>query len=167
RHRRACAAALLATPSAGAAARMNAPVPRGRRPRRLTPARAGLYAFLAISALFFLAPLYVMVATSLKPMAEIRAGNILGLPAEPALAAWGKAWFSACTGLTCNGIRVGFLNSLRILIPSVIVSIAVGALTRYALSFWRPRGAVLLFGAPIAVAFTPYQVFISSLVRIS
>ncbi|MBI3516446.1 MAG: carbohydrate ABC transporter permease, partial [Proteobacteria bacterium] len=131
-----------------------------------TPARVGLYAFLIICALFFLIPLYVMVATSLKPMAEIRAGNILGLPTAPVLAAWGKAWFSACTGLSCDGIRVGFFNSLRILIPSVVVSIAVGALTGYALSFWRPRGAVWLFGIMIAVAFIPYQVFIYPLVRI-
>jgi glucose/mannose transport system permease protein len=140
--------------------------PRGRRPRRLTPARAGLYAFLIICALFFLTPLYVMLVTSLKAMPEIRAGNILGLPEAPALTAWGKAWFSACTGLTCNGIRVGFVNSLRILVPSVIVSIAVGAVTGYALSFWRPRGAALLFGVIIAVAFIPYQVFIYPLVRI-
>ena len=120
--------------------------PRGRRPRRLTTARAGVYAFLIICALFFLTPLYVMVVTSLKAMPEIREGNILGLPVAPALTAWAKAWYSACTGLTCNGIRVGFVNSLRILIPSVIVSIAVGALTGYALSFWRPRGAIPLFG---------------------
>ena len=140
--------------------------PRGRRPRRLTTARAGLYAFLIICALFFLTPLYVMVVTSLKAMPEIREGNILGLPVAPALTAWAKAWYSACTGLTCNGIRVGFVNSLRILIPSVIVSIAVGALTGYALSFWRPRGAILLFGVLIAVAFIPYQVFIYPLVRI-
>jgi glucose/mannose transport system permease protein len=140
--------------------------PRGRRPRKVTPERAGLYAFLIICALFFLTPLYVMLMTSLKPMPEIRAGNILGLPGAPALTAWGKAWFSACTGLTCNGIRVGFVNSLRILIPSVITSIAVGALTGYALSFWRPRGATLLFGTLIAVAFIPYQVFIYPLVRI-
>ncbi len=93
-------------------------------------------------------------------------GNILALPAAPTLAAWGKAWFSACTGLTCRGIRVGFVNSLRIMIPSVIVSISVGAVTGYALSFWRPRGAFLLFGLLIAVAFIPYQVFIYPLVRI-
>jgi glucose/mannose transport system permease protein len=61
---------------------------------------------------------------------------------------------------------VGFVNSLRIMIPSVIVSIAVGAITGYALSFWRPRGAVVLFGVLIAVAFIPYQVFIYPLVRI-
>jgi glucose/mannose transport system permease protein len=140
--------------------------PRGRRPRRPTPARIGLYAFLIVCALFFLTPLYVMLMTSLKGMPEVRAGNILGLPAAPVLAAWGKAWFSACTGLTCDGIRVGFVNSLRILIPSVMMSIAVGALTGYALSFWRPHGAMLLFGALIAVAFIPYQVFIYPLVRI-
>ncbi len=140
--------------------------PHGRRPSKLTPGRLGLYGFLTISALFFLTPLYVMIVTSLKDMPEIRQAHILGLPTAPSLAAWSKAWFAACTGLTCNGIRVGFVNSLRITIPSVIVSIAVGAITGYALSFWRPRGAVLLFGVLIAVAFIPYQVFIYPLVRI-
>ena len=75
--------------------------------------RLGLYAFLVISALFFLLPLYVMMVTSLKAMPEIRQGNLLALPSAPSIAAWIKAWSSACTGLTCDGIRVGFLNSVR------------------------------------------------------
>ena len=133
---------------------------------RFSPARLGLYAFLAISALFFLAPLYVMLVTSFKSMPEIREGNMLALPADPTAAAWVKAWSAACTGLTCNGIRVGFFNSLRILVPSVCVSIVVGSVTGYALSLWRPRGGTLLFGIIIAVAFVPYQVFIYPLVRI-
>ena len=137
-----------------------------RTGRHLTPARVGIYAFLIIVALFFLAPLYVMLVTSLKGMPEIREGNILMLPGQASLYAWIKAWSSACTGLTCNGIRVGFWNSIRILIPSVIVSIAVGSLTGYAMSFWRPRGGELLFGMLIAVAFIPYQVFIYPIVRI-
>jgi len=140
--------------------------PSGRRPSRLSPGRIGLYAFLVISALFFLAPLYVMLTTSLKPMSEIRLGNILALPESPSLAAWQTAWSSACTGLRCQGISVGFWNSVRILIPSVIVSITVGAVTGYAMSFWRPRGAKLLFAALMVVAFIPYQVFIYPLVRI-
>ena len=139
---------------------------QGRRPRRLTPGRVGLYAFLVITALFFLAPLYVMVVTSLKPMSEIRDGNILSLPSAPSLQAWAMAWSSACTGLNCNGIQVGFWNSVRILLPSVVASIAVGAVTGYALSFWRPRGAKLLFGMLMIVAFIPYQVFIYPLVRV-
>jgi glucose/mannose transport system permease protein len=140
--------------------------PSGRKPKRLGWARVGLYAFLVISALLFLMPLYVMVITSLKPMSEIRLGNILALPASPSIDAWVTAWFSACTGLTCRGIRVGFLNSVTILIPSVIASIAVGAVTGYAMSLWQPRGAKLLFAALMVVAFIPYQVFIYPLVRI-
>lgn len=140
--------------------------PSGRKPAKLSPGRLGLYAFLIISALFFLAPLYVMLTTSLKPMSEIRLGNILALPESPSLAAWQTAWSSACTGLRCQGISVGFWNSVRILIPSVIVSITVGAVTGYAMSFWRPRGAQLLFAALMVVAFIPYQVFIYPLVRI-
>jgi glucose/mannose transport system permease protein len=141
-------------------------VPSGPRPARTTPARWGLYAFLAISALFFLAPLYVMIVTSLKSMDEIRSGYIMNLPVDFTIAAWTKAWSSACTGLNCNGIKVGFFNSVRILVPSVIVSIAVGSITGYALSLWRVRGADLIFGALMVVAFIPYQIFIYPLVRI-
>src|SRR5262245_5529995 len=97
-------------------------VPRGRPPRTLSAARIGIYTFLVICALFSLTPLYVMVVTSLKGMPEIRQGYILAWPSAPSLAAWGKAWFAACTGLSCDGIRVGFANSLRILVPSVFVS---------------------------------------------
>ncbi len=137
-----------------------------KQARHLSPARLGLYAFLIISAAFFLLPLYVMMVTSLKAMPEIRQGNLLSLPMAPTVAAWIKAWSSACTGLSCNGIRVGFFNSIKILVPSVIVSITVGSVTGYALSLWRPRGAALLFGILMSVAFVPYQVFLFPLVRI-
>lgn len=140
--------------------------PSGARPQRLTPARIGIYAFLLITALFFLAPLYVMVVTSLKSMDEIRLSAILALPRAPTLRPWLTAWFSACTGLRCTGISVGFVNSVKILIPSVIVSIAVGSLTGYTLSFWRVRGASLLFGTLMVIAFVPYQIFIYPLVRV-
>jgi len=126
----------------------------------------GIYAFLVISALFFAIPLYVMVVTSLKTMPEIRLGSIFAPPSELTFEPWSKAWASACTGLNCNGIQVGFFNSVRILLPSVAISILVGSLTGYALSFWRVRGAGVLFGAMMIVAFIPYQVFIYPLVRI-
>jgi glucose/mannose transport system permease protein len=145
---------------------MSAVEPQGRRPRRLTAGRIGVYVFLATAALFFLLPLWIMVLTSLKPMEEIRLGNILALPSAPTIDAWVKAWSSACTGLECNGISVGFWNSVRILIPSVILSIAVGAVNGYALSMWRVRGANLMFGILLLGAFIPYQVFLYPLVRI-
>ncbi|SCY94861.1 carbohydrate ABC transporter permease [Microvirga guangxiensis] len=145
---------------------MTTVIPQGSRPRRLTAGRIGIYAFLITAALFFTLPLWIMIVTSLKPMDEIRLGNILAWPANLTFDAWVKAWSSACTGLECNGISVGFWNSVRILIPSVILSIAAGAINGYALSLWRVRGANLLFGILLLGAFIPYQVFLYPLVRI-
>ncbi len=145
---------------------MSAVEPQGRRPRHLTVGRIGVYAFLITAALFFLLPLWIMVVTSLKPMDEIRLGNIVAWPATLTFEAWSKAWSSACTGLECNGISVGFWNSVRILIPSVILSIIAGAINGYALSFWRVKGANIMFGVLLLGAFIPYQVFLYPLVRI-
>jgi glucose/mannose transport system permease protein len=145
---------------------MNAPRPPSRRKPRFTPARLGVYAFLLTSALFFLLPLYVMLVTSVKPMTEIRLGNILSLPMHFTLDAWRVAWQSACTGLDCNGIRVGFWNSVRIVVPSTILSILVGAVNGYALSFWKPRGASMLFAILLMGAFIPVQVMVYPLVRV-
>ncbi|MFM0493235.1 carbohydrate ABC transporter permease [Paraburkholderia caledonica] len=140
--------------------------PKGRRRAAFTPARVGVYLFLLSAALFFLLPLYVMLVTSFKPMSEIRLGNLLALPAHFTLHAWSAAWESACTGLDCNGIQVGFWNSVRIVVPSTLFSIAIGAVNGYALSFWRPRGAGILFGVLLMGAFIPVQVMVYPLVRV-
>ncbi|WUR15803.1 carbohydrate ABC transporter permease [[Empedobacter] haloabium] len=139
--------------------------PVRRKQRRLTPARIGVYAFLVTAALFFLVPLYVMLVTSVKPMAEIRLGNLFALPMAPTLAPWESAWKSACTGLECEGIRGGFWNSVWITLPSMVLSIAIGAVNGYALSFWRPRGANVLFAVLMMGAFVPGQVMLYPLVR--
>jgi glucose/mannose transport system permease protein len=138
---------------------------RGARRRLPRPARLGLYAFLLTAAAFFLLPLYVMVATSVKPMAEIRLGDLFAWPSQATLAPWLQAWLSACTGLQCEGIRGGFWNSVAIVVPSTVASIAFGALNGYALSFWRPRHGEALFMGLLAGAFIPYQVMMFPLVR--
>jgi glucose/mannose transport system permease protein len=132
--------------------------------RRL--ARAGIYLFLASAALFFLLPLYVMLVTSVKPMEEIRAGSIFALPIAATLEPWRQAWGAACSGAACDGVRAGFWNSVAITVPSTILPILLGAVNGYALSFWRPRGAGLLFGVLMAGAFIPVQVMIYPLVRL-
>jgi glucose/mannose transport system permease protein len=146
----------------GAMAARTRPRPRPRGP---TPARWGVYALLVSAALFFLVPLYVMVITSLKPMAEIRLGNLFALPAAPQVASWIQAWSQACTGLDCEGIRVGFWNSVRIVVPSTALSIFFGSLNGYALSFWRVRWAGPFFAVLLFGAFVPYQVMMYPLVR--
>lgn len=128
--------------------------------------RFGLYALLVWTCLFFAIPLLVVVSTSFKSSAEVRTFSIFTLPSAPSFASWVKAWSSACTGLECGGIRVGFWNSVRILIPSVCVSVAAGAVTGYALSHWRVRGANLIMLLLLLGAFIPYQVILYPLVKI-
>jgi len=139
---------------------------RHGRSKRFSLARLGIYAFLISAAIFFLLPLYIMLTTSVKSMDEIRMGNIFALPQQFSLDAWTIAWTSACTGIDCEGIRGGFMNSVAIAIPSTLIPIFLGALNGYALSFWRPRGANILFGILMVGAFIPVQVMIFPLVRI-
>jgi len=70
--------------------------------------RIGLYALLVWTCLFFSIPLLVVIATSLKSSEEVRAFSIFSLPSAPDLSSWVKAWYSACTGLNCGGVHVGF-----------------------------------------------------------
>ena len=145
---------------------LRAPARPAVRARGWSPARIGIYVFLLGAALFFLLPLYVMLVTSLKSMEEIRAGSILALPLDLTFEPWRQAWSEVCTGAACEGIRGGFWNSVAITVPSTILPILVGAINGYALSFWRPRGANLLFGILLAGAFIPVQVMIYPLVRL-
>lgn len=135
---------------------------------RRTPlaGRIGLAVFLFSATAFFLAPIYVMIVTSLKTMPEIRDGSILALPQAPSLTAWLEAWGTACNGLECSGISTGFWNSVLILMPSVFFSVLAGALNGYALSLWRVKGADVLLFLLIAAGFIPYQVIIFPLVKI-
>lgn len=131
------------------------------------PARLGIYAFLVTAALFFAAPLYVMLVTSFKTMDEIRQGHLFALPRQFSADAWVQAWSQACTGLACEGVRVGFWNSVAIVVPSTLLPIFVGALNGYALSFWKPRGAHALFAVLMLGAFIPVQVLIYPLVKLT
>jgi glucose/mannose transport system permease protein len=135
--------------------------PRGRSPRRaFTGANIFLYGTLIVVSIYFLLPLYVMVVTSLKTMDEIRLGNIFALPQEFTVYPWIKAWAEACTGLNCDGLSRGFWNSVFILVPSVVVSIAVASVSGYTLANWRFRGSEAFFTILILGAFIPYQVMI-------
>jgi len=141
--------------------------PRGARPRRtLSRRNIFLYGTLIVAALYYLLPLYVMVVTSLKGMPEIRLGNIFAPPVEITFQPWVKAWAEACTGLNCEGLSRGFWNSVRILVPSVVLSIAIASVNGYALANWRFKGSETFFIILIFGAFIPYQVMLYPLVII-
>jgi len=125
---------------------------------KLTPGRIALYAVLLLAAFFFLGPLYVMVATSLKDAQEIRSGNLLALPHALNFEAWALAWSGACTGVDCNGLKPFFWNSVLMTVPAVLISTAWGAMNGYVLSLWRFRGSEPLFAMLLFGVFMPFQV---------
>ena len=139
--------------------------PRGPRPKRaLSPRNIFLYGTLLVVSVYYLLPLYVMIVTSLKGMPEIRLGNVFGPPVEVTFAPWVKAWAEACTGINCDGLSRGFWNSVQILIPSVIVSMAVASVNGYALSMWKFKGGDVFFTILLIGAFIPYQVMLYPIV---
>ncbi|MER8415463.1 carbohydrate ABC transporter permease [Mesorhizobium sp. M7A.F.Ca.US.010.02.1.1] len=158
---------ITAQASTAAGARQDIAGPYGPKPRRVISRRnVFLYGTLFVMAVYYLLPLYVMVVTSLKGMPEIRLGNIFSPPLEITFEPWVKAWSTACTGLNCDGLSRGFWNSVRITVPSVLLSIAIASVNGYALANWRFKGADTFFIILIVGAFIPYQVMIYPIVII-
>ncbi|MFT0534061.1 carbohydrate ABC transporter permease [Castellaniella hirudinis] len=124
-----------------------------------------IYGLLGLVCLYYLAPLYVMVVTSFKSLAEIRTGNLLAWPSDPTLAPWFKAWSSACTGVRCEGLQGYFWNSVQFAVPAVLISTLIGALNGYVLTKWRFRGANLFFGLLLIGCFIPFQVILLPMAR--
>ncbi len=141
--------------------------PFGPKPRkRFSRGNIMLWSILAVILIYYAFPLYIMVITSVKGMPEIRAGNVLGPPVDITFEPWAKAAFTACTGLSCEGLSKGFWNSVQILIPSTIISIFVASISGYALANWKFKGSEMFFTILIFGAFIPYQVMIYPLVII-
>ncbi len=125
---------------------------------RLNLHRLLLWAVLLLFAAWFLAPLYVMLVTSLKDAEQVRNGHLLSLPPAPTLASWGKAWDSACTGIECRGLQPYFWNSVLMVVPAVLISTLLGSLNGYVLSKWKFRGSETLFALMLFGVFMPMQV---------
>ncbi|MDC1532735.1 carbohydrate ABC transporter permease [Amylibacter sp.] len=138
---------------------------RGPKPKKtFSRANIFLYGALIMVSLYYLLPLYVMVVTSLKGMPEIRMGNVFGPPMEITFQPWVKAWSEACTGINCDGLSRGFGNSVRILIPSIFLSIVIASINGYALSNWKFKGSEAFFTILIIGAFIPYQTMLYPIV---
>jgi glucose/mannose transport system permease protein len=139
--------------------------PRGPKPKnKFSRSNIIIYGTLFVVALYYALPLYVMIVTSLKGLPEIRMGNIFAPPLEVTFQPWVKAWQEACTGINCDGLSRGFWNSVRILIPSVILSVAIASVNGYALSMWKFKGSEVFFTILMIGAFIPYQVMLYPIV---
>lgn len=134
--------------------------------KKIFSGRVFLYLFLFLAAIYTLLPLFVMIVTSLKSMAEIRAGNLFSLPGSFNISSWLKAWDSACTGLECQGIKSYFWNSIKITFPAVFLSTIIGALNGYVLSKWKFYGSQFFFGMLLIGCFIPFQIVILPMAQV-
>ncbi|KZL22788.1 carbohydrate ABC transporter permease [Pseudovibrio sp. WM33] len=132
----------------------------GANGKRHLIGRLFIWTLLLAAAVLYLGPIYVVLSTSLKDLAEIRAGALLDLPHELNFTAWREAWSSACIGVRCEGLRPYFLNSVIMSVPSVAISTLIGALSGYALSLFRFRGANIIFALMLFGCFIPFQIVI-------
>jgi glucose/mannose transport system permease protein len=120
--------------------------------------RVLLYAVLLYLALLFLLPIYVMIVNSLKPLDEIRAGDLMALPADPTLEPWSQAWNLARIGVQATGLKPYFINSFLMVVPAVFISTVIGAFNGYVLTQFTLRGSAVIFALLLFSVFIPFQI---------
>ena len=159
--------AIAPRPAARATKAPESPVMFPRRRKRISGRSIAVLVFLTMAAAFFCIPLYVLIVTSFKSMDQIREGAIFSLPTTWSWEAWNYAWNEACSGITCEGLKVGFWNSVRILVPSLIASISLSAVTGYALALWNVRWAGTFLFVLFMAAFVPFQIIMFPLIQLT
>ncbi len=114
--------------------------------------RTGYQLILPVALFLWLLPLLAIFLTSIRPAADINAGNIFGWPSDFLLVENYLAVFQQSKAGTY------LWNSVRITVPTVIIAVALSCLTGYALSVYRFRWAVPLFFVFVAGNFVPFQI---------
>jgi glucose/mannose transport system permease protein len=135
------------------------------KPSKNLASRFVLYGILCIFAFCFLLPIYVMSVNSLKPLDEIRSGDLMALPVEWTLEPWRSAWSTAQIGVQATGLKPYFLNSFLLVIPAVVLSTLIGAVNGYILTQYRFRGANIVFAGLLFSVFIPFQIVLIPMAR--
>jgi glucose/mannose transport system permease protein len=115
------------------------------RRHRATPFR---YLGLLFFGVIVLMPVYVLVVTSLKGVAETDPSHAWSLPSIWTVDAWREAWTQLSPNLT---------NSFKLAIPATIISTVLGSLNGFVLSRWKFPGSDIVFTLFLFGMFIPYQ----------
>ena len=120
--------------------------------------RTFIYLVLLLFALFYTLPLYVMVVNSFKPLGEITGGGMMNLPQAFTFEPWAKAWSTAQIGVDPTGLSPYFWNSIKMVVPAVVISTILGALNGYVLTKWKFKYDTIVFGLILFAFFIPFQI---------
>lgn len=107
---------------------------------------------LPISLFVWLLPLIAIFLTSIRPALDINTGNVFGWPSDFVMLENYTAVFTQSKAATY------LLNSFKITIPTVILSVSLACLAGYALAIYKFRAALPLFFIFVAGNFVPYQI---------
>lgn len=126
-----------------------------------------VYALLLLASAVALLPFVFLSSGSLKTANELRTASMLEPPRHPTLAAWTTAWSSACETGQCKALSKAFAQSVQITTCVVIVSVALGAVTGFALVARGGRWGRILFAMLVMAMFVPPQVLLYPMVVIT
>jgi glucose/mannose transport system permease protein len=125
-----------------------------------------IYVILVVAAIFFLFPVYLLIATSLKSYSEVNLSSMWGLPTHLSLDSFREAWLGNISKGMMQGLSGNFWNSMKLVIPGTILATFVGAVNGYVLSKWKFRGADIVFPLILFGMFIPYQSILIPLVSL-
>ncbi|MEG9862895.1 MAG: carbohydrate ABC transporter permease [Parvularculales bacterium] len=108
--------------------------------------------FVPIALLIWLLPLIAIFLTSIRSAADINTGNVFGWPNEFQMV---QNYIDVFRNSQAS---IYFLNSIKITVPTVIISVALACLAGYALAIYRFRAALPLFFIFVAGNFVPFQI---------
>jgi len=114
-----------------------------------------LYIPLVLMALFFLAPMYVMLVTGFKSFAEVDLARMWDLPQGIAFDNFIEAF---------NKLAPYLWNSFKMVVPAAIISSFLGSLNGYVFAKWKFKGSDILFPLILFGMFIPYQSILIPLV---
>lgn len=115
-----------------------------------------LYIPLLLASIFYLIPLYVMLATGFKSFDEVSLRTMWNLPSGIHFDNFTEAFKNLAPFLK---------NSFLMVVPAAIISSFLGSLNGYVLAKWKFRGADVIFPAILFGMFIPYQSILIPLVE--
>jgi glucose/mannose transport system permease protein len=115
-----------------------------------------VFVVLVLAALFYVAPVYVMIINGLKDKSYMTLSDMWKLPHDLSGGGFGYAW---------DALRPYMPNSLQMAIPATIGSSLLGAINGYLLSKWKFRGSDILFSLVLFGMFIPYQSILVPLIE--